>query len=102
MELIHKEGIFREQVFDEQRKTLNLCRREDNEEEEICPDCPTPNDANCENCPRQNNALVWHNDDDGPVVAMFEWENRRIICDSGDCSMCRIPQYAYLRNGTQR
>jgi len=59
MELIHKEGIFREQVFDdEQRKTLNLCR--------------------------------------------FEWENRRIICDSGDCSMCRIPQYAYLRNGTQR
>jgi len=39
---------------------------------EICPDCPTPNDANCENCPRQNNALVWHNDDDGPVVAIDE------------------------------
>lgn len=45
--------------------------RED-DEDEICEDCPTPNDTNCENCPRQNNALVWHNDDDGPADAIDE------------------------------
>lgn len=59
MELIHKEGIFREQVFDTERNmNLNLC--------------------------------------------IFQWGDRRIICDKGDCSTCRIPQYAYMKNGTAR
>lgn len=59
MELIYKEGIFRESVYDQEKcMNLNLC--------------------------------------------IFSWGERRIICDKGDCSTCRIPQYAYMRNGAQR
>jgi len=35
-------------------------------------------------------------------LCQFSWGDSRIMCESGDCSICRIPQYVLMRNALSK
>lgn len=34
------------------------------------------------------------------TICYFAFGTKTVLCEKGDCSTCRIPNFAYLRNGS--